>query len=484
MLSKIQSIFVSITEKVENNPTPISQYFFLFVAILAVRLALEFFSSQRLFTLDDIIHIGLWFTFIVLAFLLQLHIFSGENIIKISKLVVTFFTIALTAPIIDLIITQGIGAKMNYLSIHSLQDVFFSYLTLGGISIKRGATLGIRIEIFLLVVACFNYIRTKRNSLLWGFLGAWCVYTILFISGTVPFILGQIIQFFNLQYASNDQSTILMLLNIDLFLLLLLFIRYNSPTLLAITKQAPWASLILGFMHFLIGITFAIKNYPDNWKLNPTNLFWFPLFIGIFLCMLILTGIYRTPNSLSMKKISKYILGILAVICAMIDSKSLFLMVVIWGLLFLLNDATLALKNIPILRNIMEAMTLIACTLFGFCTFGAPMIGFPSQYLLVLWIATSIGGLFTEIGRRNIDIFPWYNSWHLSAQKYFRWTCLLLLLSAYFSFAYLFVPFIITKTILVFLVSIPSIVLCIRPKSTQAVLFACLPAYFVLLFCI
>jgi len=79
MLKKIQQLFVKTVDHVENQQIPFSRYYFLFAAILSVRLTLEFFSSHRLFTMNDILHIGLWFIFIVLAFLVQLHLFSGEE---------------------------------------------------------------------------------------------------------------------------------------------------------------------------------------------------------------------------------------------------------------------------------------------------------------------------------------------------------------------------------------------------------------------
>ena len=180
MLKKIQALFVRTVNQVENQPVPFVRYYYLFAAILAVRLALEFFSSRRLFTMDDILHIGLWFIFIVLAFLIQLHLFSGEKIVKVARLVIVFFSIALTAPVIDLIITGGVGAKMNYLSLHSWKDVAWSYFTIGGSSLSRGATPGIRIEIALLVIASFNYVRTKKNSTAKGIIAALSIYTILF----------------------------------------------------------------------------------------------------------------------------------------------------------------------------------------------------------------------------------------------------------------------------------------------------------------
>ena len=165
MIGRIQSLFAAVVARVEGSATPLARYAPLFGAILAVRLCLEFFSSHRLYNLADVLHIGLWFLFIVLAFLMQLHLFSGEDIRRVIRLVVVGFTIALTAPILDLLFSGGEGAKMNYLSIHTWQDVLWAYITVGGSSLSRGATLGIRIEIVLLVLASFNYVWIKTHAL-------------------------------------------------------------------------------------------------------------------------------------------------------------------------------------------------------------------------------------------------------------------------------------------------------------------------------
>ena len=285
MLKRIQGLFVKTVDHVENQQAPFTRYYFLFAAILAVRLALEFFSSRRLFTIDDILHIGLWFIFIVLAFRVQLHLFSGEKIIKVAKLVIVFFSIALTAPIIDLILTGGVGAKMNYLSLHSWKDIAWSYITVGGSSLSRGATPGIRIEIALLVIASFNYVRTKKNSILQGVIAAVSIYTVLFLSGAVPLLLGYIVNIFHLQYQPDDQSTVLLLLMLDIFLLCIAFSRHSPSNIYRILSAVPWLAVTLALLLAGFGASRSLQNYPGNWILTPTTLFWFPLLLvwSIFL---------------------------------------------------------------------------------------------------------------------------------------------------------------------------------------------------------
>ncbi len=131
-MQRIQALFLNIVAKIEDYPLPLKRYFLLFAAILSVRLCLEFFANHRLFRLDDVIHIGLWFIFIVEAFMLQLHLFSKMPVERIVKLVVCCFSIALTAPLIDLVVSQGKFSKMNYLSINSAGDLLWSYVTIGG----------------------------------------------------------------------------------------------------------------------------------------------------------------------------------------------------------------------------------------------------------------------------------------------------------------------------------------------------------------
>jgi len=401
MFKKVQALFVKTVDQVESQPISFTRYYFLFAAILAVRLALEFFSSHRLFTLDDILHIGLWFIFIVLAFLVQLHLFSGEKIIKVAKLVIVFFSIALTAPIIDLILTGGVGAKMNYLSLHSWKDVAWSYITVGGSSLSRGATPGIRIEIALLVIASFNYVRTKRKSVLKGLIAALSIYTVLFLSGAVPLLLGYIVNTFHLQYQQDDQSTVLLLLMLDIFLLCIALFRHSPLRIKQILGAAPWMSVAIAILLAGFGASLALKDYPTNWTLTPTTLFWFPLIFACCIFFAAYAGVHKLQNNATgidqFTLVKNGLVLLLLIITGMLSAKIFFSAALLWGLLFLLNEAPLELKRIPILCNLVEAMILLAATFTGFCIFNAPMIGFPAKWIWMILAAGFAASLMITI---------------------------------------------------------------------------------------
>lgn len=478
MLKKVQDIFVRTVNFVENRPVPFVRYYFLFAAILAVRLALEFFSSRRLFTLDDILHIGLWFIFIVLAFLIQLHLFSGEKIMKVAKLVIVFFSIALTAPIIDLIVTGGVGAKMNYLSLHSWKDVAWSYVTIGGSSLSRGATPGIRIEIALLVIASFNYVRTKQNSILKGIIAAISIYTILFMSGAVPLLLGYIVSTFHLQYQPGDQSTVLLLLSLDIFLLLLAMFRHAPSQGLGMLKKVPWGGFIVALCCAAIGIFLALKNYPGNWQLTPTTLFWFPLLAMMVICFAGYTALQH-PGSKSLQPVAilNGLLLLIVVISCMISAKTFFTSILTWAVLFLLHDPVLALKRVPILRNLLNALVLLSVAFIGFCSFGAPMIGFPSTWLFVLFATAFVGGMFTELGLKGNGIF----TTNTRGKDPAKIICIILLAAMFAGADLLLLRESIFHVYFMLTAIPPACIIWLRPTKTQYILLSLVPAYGLLL---
>ena len=485
MLKKLQAFFVRIVQRVENNPAAFSLYYFLFAAILALRLSLEFFSSHRLFTLDDIMHIGLWFIFIVLSFMIQLHLFSGEKMMKVAKLVIVFFSIALTAPLIDLIITGGVGAKMNYLSLRSWKDIAWSYITIGGSSLSRGATPGIRIEIILLVFASFNYVRTKKQSIFKGIIAGLCIYTVLFLSGAVPLLLGYMVSSFHLQYQSNDQSTVLLLLTADIFLLFFALYRHSPGFINKIIRVIPWPGILLAIFHVVIGAALALKNYTGNWNLTPTSIFWFSLLLVLCICFAAYTGVQKiqetdTGNGNRNEAITKGLLLLMIIISSMISAGTFFSTSLLWSIIFLSGQPPLYLKKIPVLRNLLTAILMLAAAFTGFCTFGGPMIGFPAAWISVILAGVFLAGSFTEHANENGGIFSLFNRDHNKAIQLGKWFSIIALLSIFVAVIFILPMQNNFKCIFLLAVIPPALTILFRPLETKYIQLSFIPAYSIL----
>lgn len=389
-MQKIQSFFKQTVAKIEDYPLPLKRYLLLFIAILSLRLCLEFFANHRLFQADDVMHIGLWFLFIVQAFMLQLHLFSKANVEQIVKLVVCCFSIALTAPIIDLLVSQGKFSKMNYLSVNSFSDIAWSYITIGGASLSRGATLGIRIEIVLLVIASFNYVYLKTGNIWRALAGTLSIYTVLFLSGAIPYFLGKINTAFDLTYGANDQSSSYLLFTLDIALFLFLVYRYNRKM---ISFQFDFSLIfrIIGSISLVVlGAYLARTAYPTNWMLDPTTLYYFPLLA----ILLLILYTYENYGKQQLKSeapdftIQNGILLVLICISSCISFHTLFAVLFTWGMLFFLYEKPLRFINIPYLSPLLQAGLMFGYLLIGFMAFGAPMVGMDTSVIFITLIVS------------------------------------------------------------------------------------------------
>jgi len=388
-MQKFQAFFKQIVANIEDYPLPLKRYLLLFLAILSIRLCLEFFANHRLFRFEDVLHIGLWFIFIVGAFMLQLHLFSKVKIEQIVKLVVCCFSIALTAPIIDLLISQGKFSKMNYLSVNSYTDIAWSYLTIGGASLNRGATIGIRIEIVLLVFASFNYMYLKTKSLLRTFIATFSIYTVLFLSGTVPFFMGKLNVLFQLTYGPDDQSSIYLLFTLDVLIFLFLAFRYNRKLIPFRFSIRSVVRIITSIGLIVLGAYLARKNYPTNWVLDPTTLYYFPL-LAIVLVLLVAYESYGRSNHHSTNQfhLQNGLLILLLCTSACISFYTSFAVMLSWSSLFILYEKPLLFSSIPFLAALFNAFLMTSYLVIGYLTFDAPMVGIDSIVLLLTLIVS------------------------------------------------------------------------------------------------
>ncbi|ASS48236.1 MAG: hypothetical protein A3D31_18980 [Candidatus Fluviicola riflensis] len=389
-MRKFQLFFKQVVAKIEDYTLPLKRYLLLFIAILSLRLCLEFFANNRLFQSDDVMHIGLWFLFIVQAFMLQLHLFSKVKVEQIVKLVICCFSIALTAPIIDLIVSQGKFSKMNYLSVNSFSDIAWSYITIGGASLSRGATLGIRTEIVLLVIASFNYVYLKTGNIWRSLAGTFSIYTVLFLSGAIPYFLGKINTAFNLTYGQNDQSSSYLLFTLDIGLFLFLAYRYNRK-MISFKFDFPIVFRIFGSIGLVVlGAYLARKAYPDNWMLDPTTLYYFPLLAVVLLMLYTYEGYgkQQLKNEGTNFTVQNGLLLVLVCTSACISFHTLFAVLFTWGMLFFLYEKPLRFINISYLSPLLQAGLMLGYLLIGFMAFGAPMVGMEISVIFLTLIVS------------------------------------------------------------------------------------------------
>lgn len=373
-----RSLFARFVSVLEDHEAPLASYVRLFLALLTVRLALEFVSSRRLFTLADVVHIGAWFTFVVLAFMLQLQAFSGERMSRVAKLVIVCYAIAWTAPIVDVLVSSGHAARMNYLTINTWRDALVAYVSVGGASLWRGATPGIRVEIVCLVIATANYVRLKTGNAVRALVAAISIYTVIFASGAIPALLGALVSALRLSYGQDDQSTVLLLFLLDVTLLSLVLWRHDRTLYAAALRAVPWRGVAFACAHATLGLWLGVTVYPDNLALTPTTLFWPPLCAWI----VALLGLATTKTRVALPSV----LLALGLALAM-SGRVFFAVALIWALLTLANDEPTELSRHRRLAPLVTASIMLAAALAGFNLGGGPLIGFPPGWAVALLAA-------------------------------------------------------------------------------------------------
>ena len=385
--------FRHTAERIENGSLPFPRYIGLFFALLVVRLCLEFFSSHRLYTADDVVHIGLWFAFVVLAFMSLLQAATGEAMIKIARLSIVCYVFSWSAPLIDLLVHRGVPARMNYIAINSWADFVQAYLTFGGPSLMRGATLGIRIEIACLVVACFLYVHGKRNSLVRAALAALAIYSMLFATGAIPYLLGLVVSALGLQYTQDDQSTVLLLYCLNAGLLSHVVLR-QAPALWHDLAAAPWSVVGIGLLAFGIGAGLAHHAYPTHVVLTPTTMFWSLIVPWMALAFSLWLGLTRSaePATIALR------IAIWCVLSAgalLLDIHFAFALQLLFALCWLWQQWLAPWRGRSVITMIGLALVWPAAALAGFQLMGGPMVGFPGLWLLAISAFGACAGLLS-----------------------------------------------------------------------------------------
>ena len=165
----------------------------------------------------------------------------------------------------------------------------------------------------------------------------------------------------------------------------------------------------------------------------------------------------------------------------MISAKTFFTVALLWGLVYLLFERPLQLRQVTVLRNLLGTATLIAAALVGFTSFDAPMIGFPPVWIAVLFGAAFFAGFFTELGIPQGNMFPFFSTNGNAYGQMNKGLCIGVLLAG-FIFTWLVLLKGSKGDWLFFIVAIPPVLLIwFKPAKTQYILLGLVPAFIILL---
>lgn len=302
--------------------TNLSSGIFTFLSIVFLRTFLENFSSPEpslfftspygIFLNYTLFYFGLFMTIAII-----LNFFTNLSIKKILSIMLLFFPIICLPPIVDLALTNGAGYCMAYIG-QDIQSLIISFLTfIGKLPYLCGITIGIRIEIILILIAIFSIIKntTRNNSI--AIFGTLTAYAGIFFHLSLPsflFILAansdssSILTFFDeiikeswlknnfLSQGYNQNSSLLhekeisilmgsiswLLMVIQFFII---FYLLDKKKYIAWSKNLRWERIVYYISIGTTGLFFALKSNQEIHATNIVNI----IFIFIFILLIALS---------------------------------------------------------------------------------------------------------------------------------------------------------------------------------------------------
>lgn len=162
--------------------------------ILIIRFFFESLSSHSatgiLATdLSTLVHYALFYFGVAISLLLILAILDPQQKARHPKLVLFGLPIIWLPPLVDLILLGGMDMAYIFATPSELFTAWFTFL---GPLQEPGITLGIRLEIFLVMIGTAMYLWQSQKNILRTLAGALLAYTSIFLWVSLPSVIGWI----------------------------------------------------------------------------------------------------------------------------------------------------------------------------------------------------------------------------------------------------------------------------------------------------
>lgn len=349
------------------------------------------------------------------------YIFTRENILKISKILLIFYPIIILPVILDYFIYFPNGSEITYFyTIGEYLNGLLNFFIFNKEIPK--ASLGVRIEVFLAVILSFFYVYLKKSNLFSAFICALCVYFISISSMAFPvFILLPLLPFLtnpdnfifnffsNAQFPFDSESKVSIM--IFLFLIFVLSIHLyilNKKTFIKILILLLKEKLLfLNIFLFIFGFFYAakFKFYSIRFNIFNSN------FIGIFILSCILLALFLLILFVFLKnKIQNYLFFILLLLILFLSisiSYAVFLTTTfILAIYIILFIKPFFLYNNLILKNILYSILNLTFILLGFASvyeiYAPQNISFSFSAPIFLLLLSN--NFMYEINEKKIDL--------------------------------------------------------------------------------
>lgn len=178
-------------ERLQSEDTPLLAHILVFLSALTIRNTVEAASTKLpLAQLAEAWgHYYLSYISLALVLVALGHLALRESPQKTARLVLPFFFCLLIAPCVDLMITRGAGAPINYIYAPDPVPLLRRLLLFFGPPMKSGVTTGMRIEIAGVLCLAFIVLRVKGGSWVRCITSTVLLYMVIFCYVATPYFV-------------------------------------------------------------------------------------------------------------------------------------------------------------------------------------------------------------------------------------------------------------------------------------------------------
>jgi len=312
ILSKASDGFEKMQEK---NVNPLTMLL-VFLAVIGMRMFVEFFLIPRNFQAGDVLieylHNLLFFSITLILMWMLLSFFLKTNPKKLAFPMLLAIWIILMPPIADILWTKG-DVYWSFYALTDFEAVYSQFVTFFGVLPSGIMYFGTRLGFILAVIFAAIVVFLKTKSLFKAFFGAFFTYIIVFLMGIFPSLatfvyylfngsikLAEIKDFHAAQLFGGTTKIFgtelgrfqyLFAYNLDivyfclLFIILLgLFFWLSKSKFIAFIKNMRLPQVIYHLGLFTVGLGVGYLAYPENFNLNGFSILAvFCLYGAIFL---------------------------------------------------------------------------------------------------------------------------------------------------------------------------------------------------------
>ncbi|MEI8360979.1 MAG: UbiA family prenyltransferase [bacterium] len=410
MIRKIIEKFDGLIVYIESERTPLIYFFSSFFFIAAIRLLFEQFSGEGVYyDYDKFFHYALAFLFGALFVTFFLVEFLKLDIIKTLKVVFFAFGVIIFPPIIDLIVSFGKGYPIMYAPLTEWSEWPYYILTFFGHFTGEGVTPGIRIEVAIILVGLFFYLKNKTSYKLaiFGVAGVYVFFTLWFAA---TFLINKYLSFFNFSLDYPDNFLTQIFLIGDILLILPLLLRLNYKRFVLYLQEMSWLRVVHYIFSVFFGVILAMTVSGTGFKVNLPSLILaiFALVLAAYFVVVInnifdqeIDRISNQERALVGRKVSeaeykKLILPLFAgslFVSAISSVHTIFFVLLFIGFYYIYSAPPYRIKRYFLVSKMIISFNSLLMVMLGFLLSGQLLDAFPVEivvfYLLIVTIVVN-----------------------------------------------------------------------------------------------